>query len=87
MLMLRWCTKILCAGEFVSQAGGFMNENWQTLRADVNFVALKFNGQQGFFLFGLAAIQADTILHRFSKSLQDNKGARVGSASLRYCEW
>jgi hypothetical protein len=58
MMMFRWRAQVFCAGQLTGQTGGLVDQHGQALRANEKFVALVFNGQQGFFLFGFATVQA-----------------------------
>jgi hypothetical protein len=44
MMMLSRRTEAFCTGQLVSQIGGLVDEYRQALRADVNFIALIFDG-------------------------------------------
>ena len=51
-----------------------MDEGWQALRADVNFISLILDGQQGLFLFTGITVQAIDVFHDISVPYK--KGAR-----------
>jgi hypothetical protein len=72
-MMFRRRAEVFCPGQLVSQVGRFMDQHWKTLRANVDFIALVFNGQQWLFLFRGTTIQASIDFHCFSNRFEITK--------------
>jgi hypothetical protein len=54
------------ARQFIHQQVRLVDQDRETLRTDVFRFALEGQAQQGAFLFGAVAIQANMIVHDFS---------------------
>jgi hypothetical protein len=77
MMVFRRRAKILRARQFLRQVGGFVDQHRQTLRANIYFVALVFDGQERFFLLRGTTIQANIIFHIFSDYFEITKALVV----------
>jgi hypothetical protein len=68
MMVLSRLTEILRTGQFICQAGGLVDQYWQALRTNVNFISLELDGQERFFTFAGVAVQTNG--HQWSPKMK-----------------